>query len=84
MATGVVKWFDARKGFGFITPDLGPRDVFVHISALIAARLEGLGPGDRLEFELAQSGDGRLIALGLRMRGPGIVDPEIADSQTNT
>lgn len=68
MASGAVKWFDAKKGFGFITPDLGPRDVFVHASALAAAGLERLAPGDRLDFELAQSGDGRLIALGLRPR----------------
>ncbi len=70
MATGVVKWFDAKKGFGFLTPDLGPRDVFVHVSAVTAAGLPGLVPGDRLEFEMAQSGDGRLIALGLRPRAP--------------
>lgn len=70
MASGAVKWFDPRKGFGFITPDLGPRDVFVHVSALAAAGLDGLAPGDRLEFELAQSGDGRLIALGLRPKAP--------------
>lgn len=68
MATGAVKWFDARKGFGFITPDLGPRDVFVHASAVTAAGLPGLAPGDRLEFELTQSGDGRLLALGLRRK----------------
>lgn len=68
MASGAVKWFDVKKGFGFITPDLGPRDVFVHASALAAAGLERLAPGDRLDFELAQSGDGRLIALGLRPR----------------
>ena len=68
MASGAVKWFDARKGFGFITPDLGPRDVFVHISALSAAGIAELVPGDRLEFELAQSGDGRLIAFGLRCK----------------
>lgn len=66
MAGGAVKWFDARKGFGFITPDFGPRDVFVHASAVDAAGLATLEPGDRVEFELAQSGDGRLIALGLR------------------
>lgn len=66
MATGAVKWFDARKGFGFITPDLGPRDVFVHATAVTAAGLATLAPGERFEFELAQSGDGRLIALGLR------------------
>ena len=72
MASGAVKWFDAKKGFGFITPDLGPRDVFVHISAVTAAGLAELAPGDRLEFELAQSGDGRLIAFGLRCKpAPG-------------
>lgn len=68
MASGAVKWFDAKKGFGFITPDLGPRDVFVHASALAAAGIETLTTGDRIEFELTQSGDGRLIALGLRPR----------------
>lgn len=68
MATGAVKWFDAKKGFGFITPDLGPCDVFVHVSALAAAGIERLAPGDRVEFELAQSGDGRLVALGLGAR----------------
>ncbi len=70
MASGVVKWFDAKKGFGFITPDIGPRDVFVHVSALGAARIETLVPGQRLEFELTQGGDGRLIALGLRLAAP--------------
>jgi cold shock CspA family protein len=68
MASGAVKWFDPRRGFGFIAPDLGPCDVFVHASAVTAAGLDMLVPGQRLEFELAQSGDGRLIALGLRRR----------------
>lgn len=76
MASGAVKWFDARKGFGFITPDLGPRDVFVHASAVVAAGLETLATGDRVEFELAQSGDGRLIALGLRPRPLPEASPE--------
>jgi cold shock protein len=71
MASGAVKWFDAKKGFGFIAPDLGPRDVFVHNSALAAAGLAGLQPGQRLDFELAQDGDGRLIALGLKLRNDG-------------
>jgi cold shock CspA family protein len=71
MASGAVKWFDARRGFGFIAPDLGPCDVFVHASAVSAAGLDVLAPGERLEFELAQSGDGRLIALGLRRRDTG-------------
>jgi cold shock CspA family protein len=77
MATGAVKWYDARKGFGFIAPDHGPRDVFVHVSALMAARLETLKPGQRLEFELSQSGDGRLIAHGLRADSiPSSSEPE--------
>lgn len=70
MATGAIKWYDTKKGFGFITPDHGPRDVFVHVSALKAAGLETLEPGDRLEFELTQGGDGRLLALGLRTKAP--------------
>ena len=76
MASGAVKWFDPRKGFGFITPDLGPRDVFVHASAVVAAGFETLEPGQRLEFELAQGGDGRLLALGLRARP----NPEAGDA----
>jgi len=71
MASGAVKWFDAKKGFGFITPDLGPRDVFVHVSALMSAGLSSLRPGQRLDFELAQDGDGRLIALGIKLRDDG-------------
>lgn len=66
MATGEVKWFNRKKGFGFIRPDLGPRDVFVHISAVQRAGLVALGEGQRLEFELTQLADGRIAALGLR------------------
>lgn len=68
MASGAVKWFDGKKGYGFITPDLGPRDVFVHVTAVTAAGVQRLQPGQRVEFELAQDGDGRLIALGLTVR----------------
>ncbi len=66
MATGAVKWFNAKKGFGFITPDLGPRDVFVHVTAIRRSGLEAIVQGQRLEFELSQYGDGRLSAHGLR------------------
>ena len=79
MASGAVKWFDGKKGYGFITPDLGPRDVFVHVSAVNAAGLARLQPGQRLDFELAQDGDGRLIALGLMMRDEGGAEPAPAD-----
>lgn len=74
MAAGVVKWFDGKKGYGFITPDLGPRDVFVHVSAVNAIGLARLQPGQRFDFELAQDGDGRLIALGLTLRDDGEPD----------
>jgi cold shock protein len=80
MASGVVKWFDNKKGYGFISPDLGPRDVFVHISALTAAGLKRLDPGQRLDFELAQDGDGRLIAQGLVPRAGGADDGAGSDA----
>lgn len=66
MATGAVKWFNHKKGFGFITPDLGPCDVFVHVTAVKRSGLPQLADGQRIEFELAQTGDGRLSAHGLR------------------
>ncbi len=75
MASGAVKWFNTAKGFGFITPDLGPSDVFVHVSALADAGIAVLYPGDRLEFELTQAGDGRLLALGLRWPRPRPGEP---------
>ena len=67
MATGSVKWFNRKKGFGFIKPDFGARDVFVHVSSVHEAGMELLNDGDRLEFELTQLTDGRLAALGLRV-----------------
>ena len=67
MATGEVRWFNRKKGFGFIRPDTGPRDVFVHISAIQRSGMEFLDDGQRVEFELTQTADGRLSALGLRL-----------------
>ena len=52
MATGTVKWFNHAKGFGFIAPEQGDKDVFVHISAVQAARMETLTEGQRLSFEV--------------------------------
>ncbi len=51
MTTGTVKWFNAQKGFGFIQPDNGGNDVFVHISAVERAGLSGLGEGQKISFE---------------------------------
>jgi cold shock protein len=52
MASGTVKWFNTQKGFGFIQPDDGGKDVFVHISAVERAGLKGLKDGQKLSFEL--------------------------------
>lgn len=52
MATGTVKWFNTQKGFGFIQPDDGGKDVFVHISAVEGAGLKGLNDGQKLSFDL--------------------------------
>ena len=53
MATGSVKWFNSTKGFGFIQPDQGGADVFVHISAVERAGLRGLNEGQKVSYELA-------------------------------
>lgn len=53
--TGAVKWFNATKGFGFIVPDDGGKDVFVHISAVEQAGLKELADGQRVEFELQEN-----------------------------
>jgi CspA family cold shock protein len=52
MATGVVKWFNGQKGFGFIQPDDGGQDVFVHISAVERANMRSLDEGQKLSYEL--------------------------------
>ncbi len=70
MAIGLVKWFDRKKGFGFIAPDIGAKDVFVHVSALKQSGLEFLEDGQRVEFELTQLADGRIAAFGLTVLAP--------------
>ena len=52
MAVGTVKWFNAQKGYGFIQPDDGSKDVFVHISAVESAGMRGLVEGQKVSFEL--------------------------------
>ncbi|HEY7852296.1 MAG TPA: cold-shock protein [Caulobacteraceae bacterium] len=65
MANGTVKWFNATKGFGFIQPEDGGKDVFVHISAVERAGLRGLNEGQRLSYEL-QNERGRTAAVNLK------------------
>jgi CspA family cold shock protein len=67
MALGTVKWFNTMKGFGFIQPEDGTNDVFVHISAVERSGLQGLDEGQKLEFELTQGRDGRTAADELKL-----------------
>lgn len=65
MPSGTVKWFNTVKGFGFIQPDDGSKDVFVHVSAVEAAGLSGLREGQKLEYELVPDNQGRSAAGNL-------------------
>jgi CspA family cold shock protein len=66
MASGTVKWFNATKGFGFIQPDGGGKDVFVHITAVQAAGLNGLNDGQKVTFEVV-SERGKEAATNLKL-----------------
>ncbi len=68
MANGTVKWFNATKGYGFIQPEAGGADVFVHISALERAGLQGLKDGQKVSYELA-SNKGKTSAVDLKLIG---------------
>ncbi|MCI0466580.1 MAG: cold-shock protein [Beijerinckiaceae bacterium] len=68
MQTGIVKWFNSQKGFGFIQPESGGKDVFVHISAVERAGLNGLSEGQKVTFELvADSRSGKTSADRLQV-----------------
>ena len=66
MATGTVKWFNAQKGFGFIQPEGGGKDVFVHITAVQAAGLNGLDEGQKVTFEVVRE-RGKEAAANLKL-----------------
>lgn len=65
MTTGTVKWFNASKGFGFIKPEDGSKDAFVHISAVEKAGLSTLNEGQRVSFDLVSGRDGKMSADNL-------------------
>lgn len=70
MATGTVKWFNTQKGYGFIQPDAGGKDAFVHISAVQRAGLTGLQEGQKIEYELVTDRrSGKEAADNLRVTG---------------
>lgn len=68
MATGTVKWFNPTKGFGFIQPDDGAKDVFLHISALERAGLAAPADGQKIEYDLEAGRDGRTSAANVSFR----------------
>jgi CspA family cold shock protein len=67
MANGTVKWFNSTKGFGFIAPDSGGNDVFVHISAVERAGLTGLADNQKVTFDIEPGRDGRESAANLTL-----------------
>ena len=67
MATGKVKWFDAKKGFGFITPDEGGKDAFLHVSALQAGNISSVTDGQAVEYELTEQ-RGKMAASNITIK----------------
>ncbi|QIE41568.1 cold-shock protein [Meridianimarinicoccus aquatilis] len=67
MAKGTVKWFNATKGFGFIAPETGGKDVFVHISAVERAGLTGLADNQKVTFDVEAGRDGRESAANIEL-----------------
>ncbi|MGH1355547.1 MAG: cold-shock protein [Thalassovita sp.] len=66
MPSGTVKWFNTTKGYGFIAPDTGGKDVFVHISAVERSGMTGLADNQKVEYELQEGRDGRMMASDLK------------------
>ena len=69
MQTGIVKWFNATKGYGFLQPEKGGPDAFVHISAVERAGLDGLREGQRVQYELVRGRNGKSSAENLKLLG---------------
>jgi len=67
MANGTVKWFNTTKGYGFIAPDTGGRDVFVHISGVERSGLTGLADNQKVTYDLEKGRDGRESAVNIEL-----------------
>ena len=67
MSSGTVKWFNAQKGYGFIQPDDGSKDVFVHVSAVQQAGIDHLSEGQKLQFDLERGQQNKVSAVNLRL-----------------
>jgi cold shock protein len=67
MATGTVKWFNATKGYGFIQPSSGGKDIFLHVSALERAGINGIADGQKVSYELESGRDGRTSASSISL-----------------
>lgn len=68
MANGTVKWFNATKGYGFIAPESGAKDVFVHISALEEAGLRNLNEGQRVSYEEGTNKEDKVFAKDIKLK----------------
>ena len=66
MSSGTVKWFNGQKGYGFIQPDDGSKDVFVHISAVEPAGMRGLNEGQKVSYDLERGQQGKTSAVNLQ------------------
>ena len=66
MSVGIVKWFNSTKGYGFIEPEDGGADVFVHITAVQASGMDGLEEGQKLSFDLEEATNGKTNAVNLQ------------------
>jgi cold shock protein len=67
MATGRIKWYDPRKGFGFLEPDSGGKDVFIHVSAVERAGIDGLREGQKITYDIESDRKGRPSAVNLQV-----------------